>query len=590
MSINMKLLVYANEIIENDTNITWEIQKEEAHKIYLSGARTIQFIMVSLFAGIVIHFGSKKYHYPFTVGCFLFGVAVGLLDIHSQFVRDFTHVTRMNPSDMMLTFLPILVFESSFGMDAHMFYRALTQCIILALPGLLFCTALTGIYAKFALKSYNWSWFTAFLFGSIVSATDPVAVVALLKEMRMPHSFTILIEGESLLNDGVAIVLYEILSHHVLSGSNLSWKDSAVQLIKTCVGAPVFGYISAKIAEIILVKIYISPVSEMTTILIQAYITYFVAERFLGVSAVLAVVLFGVTLNANRMSISPESEGLIHTDWRLLSVYANTLIFVIVGVLISVHLSMHYDSKDALLVFATYFVLTVLRCSTELSRQTVEVSRLRRRVDVMVLCSVASRIFATVSVDINGRPCTGYGLTWKESIVLAWGGLRGAVGVALALIFVSNPKIEKSEDTSKVLVQVSGIIILTLIINANTVKFVMKLIRFKDVTLVHRLSMGNAIACVTEVREKSIRICKRDRKYQKADWIWLLLNTKLNDPYKGGSRKKEETLKRYFPFDEATSDGQSLRPKSLRLWTEHSRKLLRLAQSGHHRFAVIPLG
>ncbi|CAL1297054.1 unnamed protein product [Larinioides sclopetarius] len=375
----------------------------------------------------------------------------------------------------------------------------------------------------------------------------------------MPHSFTILIEGESLLNDGVAIVLYEILSHHVLSGSNLSWKDSAVQLIKTCVGAPVFGYISAKIAEIILVKIYISPVSEMTTILIQAYITYFVAERFLGVSAVLAVVLFGVTLNANRMSISPESEGLIHTDWRLLSVYANTLIFVIVGVLISVHLSMHYDSKDALLVFATYFVLTVLR-------------------GIMI------------GLFYPFLKCTGYGLTWKESIVLAWGGLRGAVGVALALIFVSNPKIEKSEDTSKVLVQVSGIIILTLIINANTVKFVMKLIRFKDVTLVHRLSMGNAIACVTEVREKSIRICKRDRKYQKADWIWLLLNTKLNDPYKGGSRKKEETLKRYFPFDEATSDGQSLRPKSLRLWTEHSRKLLRLAQSGHHRFAVIPLG
>ncbi|KAF8777832.1 Sodium/hydrogen exchanger 7 like protein [Argiope bruennichi] len=367
---------------------------------------------------VVIYFGSKKYHYPFTVGCFLFGVAVGLLDVHSQFVRNFTYVSRMNPSDMMLTFLPILVFESSFGMDAHMFYRALTQCIILALPGLLFCTALTGIYAKFVLKSYNWSWFTAFLFGSIVSATDPVAVVALLKEMRMPHSFTILIEGESLLNDGVAIVLYETLSHHVFSDSDLSLEDSAIQLIKTCIGAPIFGYISAKIAEIVLLTIYISPVSEMTTILIQAYITYFVAERFLGISAVLAVVLFGVTLNANRMCISPESESLIHTDWRLLSVYANTLIFVIVGILISVHLSLHYDSKDTLLVLATYIILTVLR-------------------------GVMIALFYPL------LKCTGYGITWKESIVLAWGGLRGAVGAALALMFASNPKVNKSEDTSK---------------------------------------------------------------------------------------------------------------------------------------------
>ncbi|GBN66592.1 Sodium/hydrogen exchanger 10, partial [Araneus ventricosus] len=346
----------------------------------------------------------------------------------------------------------------------------------------------------------------------------------------MPHSFTILIEGESLLNDGVAIVLYETLSHHVFSDSDLSWEDSAIQLIKTCVGAPIFGYISAKIAEIILVKIYISPVSEMTTILIQAYITYFVAERFLGVSAVLAVVLFGVTLNANRMCISPESEGLIHTDWRLLSVYANTLIFVIVGILISVHLSVHYDSKDALLVLGTYVVLTVLR-------------------GIMI-----ALLYPLLK-------CTGYGLTWKESIVLAWGGLRGAVGVALALMFASNPKIDKSEDTSKVLVQVSGIIILTLIINANTVKFVMKLIRFKDVTLVHRLSMGNAIACVTEVREKSVRICKRDRKYQKADWIWLLLNTKLLDPYKGGIYGDDPTMSSLFiPYGSCDECMSSLLP------------------------------
>ncbi|GBN56092.1 Sodium/hydrogen exchanger 7, partial [Araneus ventricosus] len=346
----------------------------------------------------------------------------------------------------------------------------------------------------------------------------------------MPHSFTILIEGESLLNDGVAIVLYETLSHHVFSDSDLSWEDSAIQLIKTCVGAPIFGYISAKIAEIILVKIYISPVSEMTTILIQAYITYFVAERFLGVSAVLAVVLFGVTLNANRMCISPESEGLIHTDWRLLSVYANTLIFVIVGILISVHLSVHYDSKDALLVLGTYVVLTVLR-------------------------GIMIALFYPL------LKCTGYGLTWKESIVLAWGGLRGAVGVALALMFASNPKIDKSEDTSKVLVQVSGIIILTLIINANTVKFVMKLIRFKDVTLVHRLSMGNAIACVTEVREKSVRICKRDRKYQKADWIWLLLNTKLLDPYKGGIYGDDPTMSSLFiPYGSCDECMSSLLP------------------------------
>ncbi|GFS66578.1 hypothetical protein NPIL_231273 [Nephila pilipes] len=401
----------------NDTTL-WKAEKETVHKSYLNGARSIQFIMCSLFAGIVINFGSKRYHYPFTVGCFLFGVVVGLFDVYSEFVRNFTIVTRMDPSDMMLTFLPVLIFESSFGMDAHMFYRALFQCIILALPGLLFCTVLTGVFAKYVLASYNWSWFTAFLFGSIISATDPVAVVTLLKEMRLPPSFTILVEGESLLNDGVAIVIYDVLSQHVFTHSQLSIEDSVTDLVKTCTVAPIFGYISAKIAELILTWIYISPVSEMSIIFLQAYITYFVAERFLGVSAVLAVVLFGVTLNANKMCISPESENLIHTDWRLLAVYANTLIFIIVGVLVSVHLAKDYSPEDTYYVFASFIAITLFR-------------------GIMIL------LFYPVLKS------TGYGLNWKESIVLAWGGLRGGIGLALSLMFVSNPNLDNSENFNK---------------------------------------------------------------------------------------------------------------------------------------------
>lgn len=87
----------------------------------------------------------------------------------------------------------------------------------------------------------------------------------------------------------------------------------SIELIKTCFGAPVLGYILGKMTEYTLIRIYISPVSEMTTILVLAYVTYFVAEEILGISAIVAVVLYGVTLSANRMCISPESEALIHT-------------------------------------------------------------------------------------------------------------------------------------------------------------------------------------------------------------------------------------------------------------------------------------
>ncbi|XP_054707117.1 sodium/hydrogen exchanger 10-like [Uloborus diversus] len=384
-----------------------------------------------------------------------------------------------------------------------MFYKALPQCLLLAVAGFALCTTLTAVFAKYVLSHYDWSWLVALVFGSIVSATDPVAVVALLKEMKMPHSFTILIEGESLLNDGVAIVFFDLLMEQITTVGHFDAGLSFLQLLKTCVGAPVFGFAIGKVAEKCLISIYISPVSEMTITVVFAYVAYFVAERFLGISAVLAVVLYGITLSSNKMCISPESESLIYTDWRLLSSYANTLIFMFVGVLVTVSMWHHYTYMDMWYILATYFALTLIR-------------------GLMVA------LFYPVLKK------SGYGLNWKESIVLTWGGLRGAIGLALSLMLISNPEVDVAVNVNKVLVQVSGIIILTLAINATTIKKIMKFIKFKEITLVNRLSMGHAMANLKDVREKSLRICKREWKFRKADWDWISKKTTILDPYHGG--------------------------------------------------------
>ncbi|KFM76003.1 Transposable element Tcb1 transposase, partial [Stegodyphus mimosarum] len=97
--------------------------------------------------------------------------------------------------------------------------------------------------------------------------------------------------------------------------------DSVIELGKTCFGAPAFGYTLAKISEWILVRIYISPVSEMTITFVFAYATYLTAERFLGISAVVAVVLYGITLSGNKMCISPKSESLVHTLLKIMAVW-----------------------------------------------------------------------------------------------------------------------------------------------------------------------------------------------------------------------------------------------------------------------------
>lgn len=121
---------------------------------------------------------------PYTVILMVVGLLIGLASNSSSlsFLEDYTKIANINPHLMLLTFLPTLIFESAFIMDVHIFKKTFIQGIALACPGLIISTALTAIMARYVF-TYNWSWVTALLFGAILSATDPVSVVALLKDL-----------------------------------------------------------------------------------------------------------------------------------------------------------------------------------------------------------------------------------------------------------------------------------------------------------------------------------------------------------------------------------------------------------------------
>ena len=99
-----------------------------------------------------------------------------------SFLHDYTKLATIDPHLMLFIFLPTLIFESAFVMDVHTFRKTIGQAIVLAGPGLLLCSFLTSLMARYIFP-YHWSWVTSLMFGTILSATDPVAVVALLKEL-----------------------------------------------------------------------------------------------------------------------------------------------------------------------------------------------------------------------------------------------------------------------------------------------------------------------------------------------------------------------------------------------------------------------
>ncbi|KAG7979696.1 hypothetical protein I3843_05G144300 [Carya illinoinensis] len=142
---------------------------------------------------------------------------------------------NIDPDLLLAVFLPALLFESSFSMEVHQIKRCLAQMIFLAGPGVLISTFCLGSALKFTFP-YDWSWKTSLLLGGLLSATDPVAVVALLKDLGASKKLTTIIEGESMMNDGTAIVVYQLFYQMVL-GKSFNWTAIIKFLTKVSVGA-----------------------------------------------------------------------------------------------------------------------------------------------------------------------------------------------------------------------------------------------------------------------------------------------------------------------------------------------------------------
>jgi NhaP-type Na+/H+ or K+/H+ antiporter len=207
---------------------------------------------------------------PYTCLVLIFGLLYGFL-IYTEvgitgsdiFSRSADLWINISPEAILTVILPILIFGSSFASDLHLFLQQLTPVLTLAGPAVLVNAALLGLTAKYVLP-YNWDWMTSLMVGSMLSATDPVAVVAILKELGVVESLSILIDGESLLNDGFAIVLYTIFSRLVLHEETFSPLETLEAAVTLCLGGPAIGVVVGAATSYILGTLINDSASEIT--------------------------------------------------------------------------------------------------------------------------------------------------------------------------------------------------------------------------------------------------------------------------------------------------------------------------------------
>jgi NhaP-type Na+/H+ or K+/H+ antiporter/CRP-like cAMP-binding protein len=444
-------------------------QSEHAHAL-----DWILFVIIALALGTAARHWGKKLPlvrlFPYTVLLMLLGFGLGIADrfgtftgVLSSFDDALNWAANIQPSLILFIFLPTLIFEAAFAIDTHTFKKSFVNALILAVPGMIVATILTAVSMMFILDLPDWSWYVALLFGALISATDPVAVVALLRELGASKKLSTLIDGESLLNDGVAIVIFTVFLEYVRMGAGLEALNVAVlsqSFLKTVIGGTVIGLIIAAVTIAWVRRVFNDALVEITVLVIAAYLTFYIAEHFLHVSGILGLMALGLAMSGvGRTRISPQVEHFLHNFWEMAAYLANTLIFIIVGVLIAERTV--FSGRDVVNLLLLYVAIHVVRA-----------------VMIALFYPLLRRF--------------GYGIAPKDTVILWWGALRGALGLCLCLVVMQENAIPTTIK-QQIMFYVAGIVFLTLTINATTVEWIIQRLGLTNVSAARQAMLGNAM-------------------------------------------------------------------------------------------------
>ncbi|GMH43152.1 hypothetical protein BSKO_11074 [Bryopsis sp. KO-2023] len=374
--------------------------------------------------------------------------------------------TGIGPELLLLIFLPSLIFASAFSLDFHIVKRVFGQVLTLAGPGVIIGTGLIALFARYGLP-YDWCWPKCLLFGAMLSATDPVAVVALLKEVGASAKLGHVIEGESLFNDGTAFVFFLLFRDMIPATDSClredgnkfepecpmekrrSFGESVEFFSKLALGGPAVGIMCGLFATLWIKFVFNDLLVEISLTFVSAYLTFYLAEDVWGVSGVLAVVALGIFMGTfARDRVSSRVHEPMHVFWEMMEYFANTMIFIYTGVKVAIEINEQQDvisGADWGWAVLLYIVLNAVRALT-----------------VVILYPILSRM--------------GYGLTMKDAIVMVWGGLRGAVGLALALIVELDYRNLPPNFRALVIFHMGLMAVATLIINGTTMPYLLKLL------------------------------------------------------------------------------------------------------------------
>ena len=389
-------------------------------------AATIGLLLVAALTAMAL----RRVRLPYTVGLVVVGVALGIVTKQIAWLAPLNQVA-LSPDLVLFVFLPTLIFESAVHLDGRLLARNLAPVLVLAAPGLLVAA---GIVAAILTWTTPLGWGAALLFGALISATDPVAVVALFKSIGAPRRLAVLVEGESLFNDATAIVLFRVVLTVTAAGTVTvgAIGRGMLDFVVVFVGGLAVGFAIGWLMVRATALADDDPLIEVALTTVAAYAAFLAAEHYLKVSGVMATVGAGLvvgTLGAVRFT--PAVRDYLERFWEYAGFVANSLIFLLMGLAVAPRLLLEHAGTIGITIVAML---------------------VSRAVVVGGFIPLVNRL----SPD---RGSAAY------QAVLVWGGLRGAV--ALALVLSLDPTFPERD---LLLALAVGAVLVTLLVQATTIR------------------------------------------------------------------------------------------------------------------------
>lgn len=389
----------------------------------------------------------KKLRFPYTIGLVIIGMVLGIISAFSELMTPVFQLVLTHDL-IMYVLLPILVFEAALNIKLSTLVQDLAPVLLLAIVGVVLSTLVVGFLLG-ELTPISLS--AAMLFGALISATDPVAVIALFKEIKAPPRLSLLMDAESLFNDATAIVLFGIVLSVIQAGGAINAGtvvSSAVEFLRVFLGGIVVGT-SMGFAMLLLLRWSRGmPYVHLALTTVLAFASFIVADHVFHTSGVMSAIAAGIITRSYGRRAMADFMTLRHLApyWEFMAFAANSFIFLLLG-LSEDFLVWNFNSLSI-----TYPILLVAIVAVLVARFAV----------VYLLLPISDRLPFARAVDSHSKK------------VMFWGGLRGVVPVALML------SIPDSIAEKPLIIEMTLMVILfSLLVQGTTIGWLMTFLGIK---------------------------------------------------------------------------------------------------------------